>query len=92
MDPYDIMSKLNKIGYSQTKIAEDLNITQGAVGSVIHGNSKSKMIQGYISELLGIGFDFVWPEDRKNLSEIKFNYEKQIRKLKRRIIELENGV
>ena len=90
-----IIFKLKEMGYFQSVIAEELEVTVGAVNSVLHKRSKSKMIMQYIADVLCHSYDDLWgdcpEEERKKRSLLIFRYEKEIRSLKKRIIELENG-
>ncbi|OHD22315.1 MAG: hypothetical protein A2Y38_02485 [Spirochaetes bacterium GWB1_59_5] len=56
----DIKSKMVKKGITQTRVAKDLHITQGAVSGVVNLHRKSKRIQKYIADLLGEAYDKLW--------------------------------
>ena len=52
MDSVDIQYRLRRLGYTQTQIAKDLNLSHGQVGNVIHGRATSKRVVAYIAKLI----------------------------------------
>ncbi len=41
-------------GLSQQKIADELNVTRQVVNKVIHGSAKSKRVENWLKENLGV--------------------------------------
>lgn len=66
MHPADIICALSKAGYSQTKVAQDLNVSIPAVNQVIHGVTHSYNIASFISAATSIPLTRLWPDGRYN--------------------------
>jgi len=61
MDSIDINYKLKKIGVSQTSLARELGISQGAINNVIHGRVTSFPVAIHIAKLVGCELNEIWP-------------------------------
>ncbi len=61
MHPADIQAALIKSGYSQARIASDLEVSHNAVSLVIHGRTKSARIAKEIAKLTKIPLNVLWP-------------------------------
>lgn len=61
MHPADIQAALKKAGYSQTAIAEALQVSRTAVSHVLHGRGTSRRIAAYIAKLIAKSLSDIWP-------------------------------
>ncbi|MCC7083192.1 MAG: helix-turn-helix domain-containing protein [Burkholderiales bacterium] len=61
MNPFDIIAELRKRGYTQTRLARELETKASCVGNVIHGRHKSLRTAKYVAGLLGKEVDDLWP-------------------------------
>lgn len=51
---FQIKCDLKLVGYSQKEIAQDLNISPACVCRVINGHAKSKRVENWLKENLGV--------------------------------------
>lgn len=65
MHPEEIKAKIRMQGVTGAQIADDLGVSRTAVSSVIAGRSTSNRIANYISNLVGIPTDKLWPPQPK---------------------------
>ena len=62
MHPADIKAELAKCGYTQAKLAEELECTGAAVSNAIHRREKSRRICIAISNRIGLPLVQVFPD------------------------------
>lgn len=56
-----IKAAIRMIGVTPAMIAEELNISQSAVTSIIAGRSTSARVQNYIAKLIDKPVNEIWP-------------------------------
>jgi len=61
MNPHDIQAALKKADSSQQDVADELDITTGAVNNVLRGRRTSERVAKHIAEKLGQPVDALWP-------------------------------
>ncbi|HFE31890.1 MAG TPA: hypothetical protein ENJ17_01115 [Gammaproteobacteria bacterium] len=66
MHPYDIIAALQKAGYSQTRLAEQMGVYKTAINNVIHGRGTSHDIATTIATITKIPMNRMWPDGRYN--------------------------
>jgi lambda repressor-like predicted transcriptional regulator len=61
MDPMKIRVALLLEGYTCRRVAKELGLTDGTVGSVLHGHAKSRRVANKISDVTGISISVLFP-------------------------------
>jgi len=62
MNEKEIKAKLILKGIKQVDIARDLGLDKTTVNKIIHRRGRSKRIEEYIANLLGLSYEKVWDE------------------------------
>ena len=65
MNPQEIIFKLRLNDWSGPKVGEALGISRSAIGHVIHGRSKTRRVRYFISGIINIPVEDIWPEKEK---------------------------
>lgn len=65
MHPADIQAALKKARITQLDIAQQLDVSPSAVSAVIKGRISSRQIRGYISQVLELDENALWPPKHK---------------------------
>lgn len=61
MHPEQIKAALRMSGWTQTMLADDLEVSRSAIAQTIIGSSRSARIQERISEIIGKSVTTIWP-------------------------------
>jgi lambda repressor-like predicted transcriptional regulator len=61
MHPADIKAALEKRGYNQTRVADDLHVSASHVHMVIHGDAISLRVAERVGKILGRSPRELWP-------------------------------
>ncbi|HEY5600103.1 MAG TPA: helix-turn-helix transcriptional regulator [Candidatus Manganitrophaceae bacterium] len=65
MDGVEICFELKKRGWTQTKIARKLKVSQSAVSQIIYNRARSKRIRRFIAAILNLDATAVWKDRPK---------------------------
>lgn len=60
-DSLDIIFKLKRLGFTQSRLAVDLSVTPSIVNNVIHGRATCFFVANHIAELLETKAQDLWP-------------------------------
>lgn len=66
MHPADIICALSKAGYTQTRVAKDLDVKPHLICDVIKGRSTSYNVASYLSVLTNIPLNRMFSDGRYN--------------------------
>lgn len=62
MHPADIQAALKKLGITQRTIANELDVSEVTVSTVIKGRVTSRRIADFISAKINRNVDAIWPD------------------------------